>query len=183
MAPTAQLLRHTAAFYQLELHRYPEGIEYLAQRGLHDAALIEELGLGYAHGGNLRPHLQQLGYSLERLLQVGLIRPQGQDAFCRHVIFPCRQQNRIVNLYGRSIGSAFPHLPDSLLTAAQSSSNGGSVPVSPGRLELASEDSSGKRVQSFLGKIREQIANLNARLGVFCNKLAPGIRLALPTED
>ena len=76
---------------------------------MHDAALIEQLGLGYARGGNLRPHLQELGYSLERLLQVGLIRPQGQDAFCRRVIFPCRQQDRVVNLYGRSIGDAFPH--------------------------------------------------------------------------
>ena len=27
LAPTAQLLAHTAAFYQLELHRYPEGIQ------------------------------------------------------------------------------------------------------------------------------------------------------------
>jgi len=109
LAPSAQLLEHTAAFYQLELHRYPEGIQYLAQRGLQDATLIEELGIGYARGGNLRPHLQQLGYSLERLLELGLIRPQGQDAFCRRAIFPCRQQNRIVNLYGRSIGDAFPH--------------------------------------------------------------------------
>jgi DNA primase len=109
LAPSAQLLHHTAAFYQLELHRYPEGIDYLAQRGVQDAALIEELGIGYARGGNLRSHLQQLGYSLERLLEVGLIRPQGQDAFCRRVIFPCRQQDRIVNLYGRSIGDAFPH--------------------------------------------------------------------------
>lgn len=109
LAPSAQLLEHTAAFYQLELHRYPEGIQYLAQRGVQDAALIEELGIGYARGGNLRPHLQQLGYSLERLLAVGLIRPQGQDAFCRRVIFPCRQHHRMVNLYGRSIGDAFPH--------------------------------------------------------------------------
>jgi DNA primase len=42
-------------------------------------------------------------------LELGLIRPQGQDAFCRRVIFPCRQQHRIVNLYGRSIADAFPH--------------------------------------------------------------------------
>jgi DNA primase len=109
LAPASQLLEHTSGFYQLELHRYPEGIHYLAQRGLRDHALIAELGLGYARGGNLRSHLQQLGYSLERLLEVGLIRPQGQDAFCRRVIFPCRQQDRIVNLYGRSIGDAFPH--------------------------------------------------------------------------
>jgi len=109
LAPSARLLEHTVAFYQLELHRYPEGIQYLAQRGVHDATLIEELGIGYARGGNMRPHLQQLGYSLERLLEMGLIRPQGQDAFCRRVIFPCHRQDRIVNLYGRSIRDAFPH--------------------------------------------------------------------------
>src|SRR5216683_2829413 len=45
LAPTAELLAHTAAFYQLELHRYPEGIQYLAERGVHDARLIEELGI------------------------------------------------------------------------------------------------------------------------------------------
>ena len=109
LAPTSQLLEHASGFYQLELHRYPEGIHYLAQRGLHDPALIEELGIGYARGGNLCPHLSALGYSLERLLQAGLIGQQGQDAFCRRVIFPCRQHHRIVNLYGRSVGAAFPH--------------------------------------------------------------------------
>ena len=109
LAPLAQLLPHTAAFYQMELHRYPEGIQYLAERGVHDAALIAQLGIGYARGGNLRRHLQALGYPLERLLELGLIGAQGQDAFCRRVIFPCRQQGRIVNLYGRSIGHAFPH--------------------------------------------------------------------------
>jgi len=109
LAPTFQLLEHTSGFYQLELHRDPEGIHYLAQRGVHDPALIQELGIGYARGGNLRPHLSTLGYSLERLLQAGLIGRQGQDAFCRRVIFPCRQHHRIVNLYGRSVGAAFPH--------------------------------------------------------------------------
>jgi len=109
LAPAAQLLEHTIAFYQLELHRYPEGIQYLAQRGVRDPTLIEELGIGYAHGGNLRPHLQTLGYSLERLFQAGLIGPQGRDSFYRRVIFPCRQHDRTVNLYGRSIGAAFPH--------------------------------------------------------------------------
>jgi DNA primase catalytic core, N-terminal domain len=107
--PTAQLLTHTAAFSQLELHRYPEGIQYLAERGVHDAKLIEELGIGYARGGNLRPHLQALGYCLERLPEAGLMGPKGPDTLCRRVIFPCRQQDPIVNLYGRSMGNAFPH--------------------------------------------------------------------------
>ena len=96
-------------FIRPQPHRHPEGIHYLAQRGLRDPALIEELGIGYARGGNLRPHLSALGYSLERLFEVGLIGQQGQDAFCRRVIFPCRQYHRIVNLYGRSVGTAFPH--------------------------------------------------------------------------
>jgi len=109
LAPASQLLPHSLAFYQLELHRYPEGVHYLAQRGLHDPQLIAELGIGYARGGNLRPHLQQLGYPLESLLQAGLLGPQGQDAFHRRVLFPCHDQGRVVNLYGRSIGRAFPH--------------------------------------------------------------------------
>jgi DNA primase len=103
------VLEATAAFYQLQLHRHPEATHYLQQRGLHDAALMEELGIGYAPGGNLRRHLATQGYPLDELLETGLINQQGRDAFCRRVIFPCRQQGQIVNLYGRSIGAAFPH--------------------------------------------------------------------------
>lgn len=108
-APATELLEQTAAFYQLELHRHPEAIQYLAQRGLRDPALIEELGIGYAPGGNLLRHLTARGYSLDLLLDTGLINNHGCDAFCRRVIFPCRERGQIVNLYGRSIGAAFPH--------------------------------------------------------------------------
>jgi DNA primase len=111
LAPAAgsQLLEQTVAFYQLQLHRYSEGARYLEQRGLHDPATIEELGIGYAPGGNLRRHLATLGYSFDLALDIGLINHQGRDAFCRRVIFPCRQYGQIINLYGRSIGTAFPH--------------------------------------------------------------------------
>jgi DNA primase len=105
----SELLAQAAAFYQLELHRYPEAMHYLARRGLHDTALIEELGIGYARGRNLRRHLAAFGYSLEQLLDTGLINQQGRDAFCRRVIFPCCEHDQIVNLYARSIGAAFPH--------------------------------------------------------------------------
>ncbi len=91
-APASQLLEQTLAFYQLQLHRHPEATRYLEQRGLHDPALIEELGIGYAPGGNLRRHLAALGYSFDLLLDIGLINSQGRDAFCRRVIFPCRQR-------------------------------------------------------------------------------------------
>jgi len=108
-APVSRLLEETAAFYQLQLHRHPEATRYLEHRGLHNPVLIEELGIGYAPGGNLRRHLSAWGSSLDLLLEIGLINHHGRDAFCRRVIFPCRQHGQIVNLYGRSIGAAFPH--------------------------------------------------------------------------
>jgi hypothetical protein len=82
-------LEETAAFYQFQLHRHPEAIRYLGQRGLHDPALIEEMGIGYAHGGNLRRHLAALDYWFDLLLDSGLIGSQGRGAFCHWVIFPC----------------------------------------------------------------------------------------------
>ena len=109
LAPVSRLLEETAAFYRLQLHRHPEASRYLECRGLHDPALIEELGIGYAPGGNLRRHLAAGRSSFDQLLEVGLITRQGRDAFCRRVIFPCRHHGQIVNLYGRSIGAAFPH--------------------------------------------------------------------------
>jgi len=86
-APTAELLAQTAAYYQLQLHCAPEAVRYLERRGLRDSAIAEELGIGYAPGGTLRRHLAAQGYPLDLLLHNG----------------------RVVNLYGRSIGTAFPH--------------------------------------------------------------------------
>jgi DNA primase len=135
------VLEQTAVFYQSQLDRHPEAARYLAQRGLHDTALIEELGIGYAPGGNLRQHLTSQGYSFDHLTDTGLIDPQGRDAFCQRVIFPCRQNGRIVNFYGRSIGSAFPHrlLPHSKgdLFAWESVSRYATVILVEGLFDLA----------------------------------------------
>jgi DNA primase catalytic core len=109
LATESDLLARATAFFQLQLHCYSEAVHYLRQRGLQDPGLIAELGLGYAPGGNLRRHLSDLGYPFELLLRTGLINPQGRDTFCRRVIFPCFQQGRVINLYGRSVGTAFPH--------------------------------------------------------------------------
>jgi DNA primase len=134
-------LEHAAAFYQLELCRYAEAVQYLERRGLRDPALFKELGIGYAPGGNLRRHLTTLGYTLDALRQQGLINSQGRDAFCQRVIFPCRQQNQIVNLYGRSIGAAFPHRllphPKGGLFAWESVSHCSSVILVEGLFDLA----------------------------------------------
>ena len=71
--------------------------------------LIKELRIGYAPGGSLRRHLAAQGYSCDLLKRLGLLNPQGCDAFYRRVIFPCCQGGGIVNFYGRSIAAAFAH--------------------------------------------------------------------------
>jgi DNA primase len=140
-ASALQLLEEVAAFYQLQLHSHPEATRYLERRGLHDPAIIEELGIGYAPGGNLRRHLAGLGYPFDLLLDAGLINSHGRYAFCRRLIFPCREDGQIVNLYGRSIGAAFPHrlLPRSKgeLFAWESVSNFSVVILVEGLFDLA----------------------------------------------
>jgi len=122
---------------------------YLESRGLRDSAIIEELAIGYAPGGSLRRHLTSLGYSSDLLRKTGLMGSEGRDAFCRRVIIPCREDGRIVNLYGRSIGAAFPHrfLPRSRggLFAWESVSQSSSVILVEGLFDLAMLRQSGFR--------------------------------------
>jgi DNA primase len=108
-AEPSDVMEQAATFYQRQLWHCLEARRYLEQRGVRDPALIEELRIGYAPGGNLRRHLTDQGYSLESLQRAGLVNLQGCDAFCRRVVLPCCQDTQIVNLYGRSIGAAFPH--------------------------------------------------------------------------
>ncbi len=105
----AGVLKETAAFYQGQLEDHNEARLYLGQRGIHDPALIQELRIGYAHGGNLRRHLTALGFSFDLLRRTGLVNRKGFDTFYRRVVFPCCRQRCVVNLYGRSIGACFPH--------------------------------------------------------------------------
>jgi len=108
-ADLSAVLKETAAFYQRQWPHYPEALRYLQQRGVQDAALLQELHMGYAPGGSLRCHLTAQGYSLELLRRIGLVDARGRDAFYRRVVFPCCQQERVVNLYGRSLGTACAH--------------------------------------------------------------------------
>ena len=103
------LLEQAAGFYQQQLEHYPEALEYLCQRGLHDPALIRELCIGYASGGVLRHRLVTQGYAFSVLREAGLINAQGRDALYQRIVFPLRQGEQIINLYGRSIGAAFAH--------------------------------------------------------------------------
>ena len=103
------VLEQAADFYQQQLEHHPEVLRYLEQRGLHDPDLIRKLRIGYAPGGNLRGYLMAQGYSFDLLQRLGLIHPTGHDTFYQRVVFPCYQDERIVNLYGRCTGTAFAH--------------------------------------------------------------------------
>ena len=108
---------------------------------MYELALIEELRIGYATGGNLRRHLADQGYSLESLQRVGLVNPQGCDAFYQRVVLPCCQNRQVVNLYGRSLSTAFPHRflpgPKGGLFAWESVRQFSSIILVEGLLDLA----------------------------------------------
>ena len=87
----------------------PDAMRYLQQRGVHDAALIRELGIGYAPGGSLRRISPRRVIPSICCEELGLINAQGADALYQRIVFPLRQDEHIVNLYGRSIGTAFAH--------------------------------------------------------------------------
>ncbi len=106
---SSAVIGQAAAFYQQQLDHCPEAMCYLNRRGVHDPALIKELEIGYAPGGCLRRHLTAQGYSLDLLRQSGLLNMQGSDAFYQRIVFPLREGEHVVNLYGRSVGAAFPH--------------------------------------------------------------------------
>jgi DNA primase len=106
---SSAVLVQAAAFYQKQLDRHPEAMCYLNRRGLQDPTLIKELEIGHAPGGCLRRHLTAQGYSLDLLRQVGLLNAHGSDALYQRIVFPLRQGEHVLNLYGRSIGTAFAH--------------------------------------------------------------------------
>jgi DNA primase len=98
------LLKDVANFYQLQLHRHSEAIEYLQQRGINQPQVIDELGIGYAPGRCLRHWLMTMGYSPADLQQAGLVNAEGYDTLSHRIVFPLEG-----NLYGRSTGVASPH--------------------------------------------------------------------------
>jgi DNA primase len=103
------VLEDAAEFYQLQLDHSPDAISYLQRRGVHDLALLRELGIGYAPGGTLRRYLTAQGHSFDVLQRLGLINTRGADALYQRIVFPLRQDEHLVNLYGRSISTAFAH--------------------------------------------------------------------------
>jgi DNA primase len=98
------LLSDVIRFYQLQLHRHPEAVAYLMQRGVRQPELVEQMRIGYAPGRCLRAWLMSLGHGLDDLQQAGFVTREGFDAFAHRIVFPLDN-----NLHGRSIGNACPH--------------------------------------------------------------------------
>ena len=106
------LLHEVAAFYCIQLHRQPQAMAYLHQRGVRSPELIEHMRIGYAPGGCLRARLTQLGYSLQYLRNTGLVTADGYDTYTHRIVFPLEE-----NLYGRSLSATAP--PHRLLPGAK----------------------------------------------------------------
>jgi len=107
-----------AAFYQQTLahHAAAAGARaYLERRGI-DAATAATFRLGFAPSGwsSLRDHLMERGFSLELLLEAGLIKRSEErqttyDAFRNRVIFPiCDRQGRVIGFGGRVLDEGIP---------------------------------------------------------------------------
>lgn len=107
-----------AAFYRHTLLHHP-GAEaaraYLQQRGIDDAT-AEAFQLGYAPAlwSSLRDHLLGRDFTLDLLLEAGLIkrseeRQSTYDAFRHRVIFPiCDRQGRVIGFGGRVLDDSAP---------------------------------------------------------------------------
>jgi len=107
-----------AAFYRHTLLHHP-GAEvaraYLQRRGIDDAT-AEAFQLGYAPAlwSSLRDHLLGRDFTLDLLLEAGLIkrseeRQSTYDAFRHRVIFPiCDRQGRVIGFGGRVLDDSAP---------------------------------------------------------------------------
>lgn len=81
--------------------------DYLSKRGIADHVIKNNL-IGYAAGGTgLKKYLNNLSFSDEELLEVGLIRKRSNDVlmdyFYNCVVIPISQNGRVIDLYGRYI--------------------------------------------------------------------------------
>ena len=82
------LLSDVIKFYQVQLHRHPEAVAYLAERGVRQPELVEQMRIGYAPGRCLRAWLMSMGYALRDLQQAGVVTLEGFDAFAHRIVFP-----------------------------------------------------------------------------------------------
>lgn len=101
-----QANKDAAEFYQAQLssHEGAAARDFLISRGF-DAASASRFGIGYAPKGwqGLTDHLKSKGYSLDELVQVGLVMSSdrgGYDRFRGRVLWPIRDSNSQILGFG-----------------------------------------------------------------------------------
>ncbi len=89
-------------YFKKNLQKKDEVKNYLKNRGLKDET-IEYFDLGYAERGSyLRDYLFNLGYSLEDIMEAGLLNDKKEDKFQGRIIFPLiDHKKRLVGFTGR----------------------------------------------------------------------------------
>lgn len=107
-ADDAALMRQVIDYYHETLKDSPEALDYLAQRGLQAAGLIETFKLGFANrtlGYRLPAKNRKAGAAMRGQLQtIGLLRKSGHEHFNGSLVIPVMDEHgAITEVYGRKI--------------------------------------------------------------------------------
>ncbi len=100
-------------FYQAMREKINPGYAYMKDRGISEETM-NRFGIGYADGQwqSLLEHMESLGISREKLMQLGLISRSGEryyDKFRDRVIFPILNTGgKVIGFGGRIIGDGNP---------------------------------------------------------------------------
>ena len=96
------LLTAAARFYAGRLRRSREARAYLDSRGMGPGAAAQ-LVLGFSPGHGLRPHLETLGFSDQRVRDSGLFTERGRERFAGMAIVPDLSNGLVRWLAGRAL--------------------------------------------------------------------------------
>ena len=108
----ADLLNRVVGFYHRTLFKADRaGLDYLASRGLTDAAMLESFRVGYCNG-TLKSALPKSGEVIAQLQVLGVLNAKGNEVFYGRVVVPILDGNGVVvGLYGRRVDGANAKLP------------------------------------------------------------------------
>jgi len=98
-----KVLREAVALGEEMLYNNAEVLEYLKNRGLSMQTIVEAR-LGYAAGSwSLAGSLRE-GNMTADLISAGILNPQGQESFSKHILIPYLSHGDIVQVRGKAIG-------------------------------------------------------------------------------
>ncbi|MCD9460955.1 CHC2 zinc finger domain-containing protein, partial [Marinibactrum halimedae] len=107
-ADSQTALRQVIDFYHDTFKQSPEAQDYLRQRGLESAELIEHFKLGFANrtlGYHLPEKNRKAGKELRgKLQEIGILRESGHEHFNGSLVVPVFDENEVITeVYGRKL--------------------------------------------------------------------------------